>query len=237
MVWSHWDVAFQEGLSAAQGWAAAHGHFLPPTTATWNGHPVGVWAKNLRTAGRKAAEIEARRKQGLPVGSAVGALTEERRDALEAIDPSWCPAWPVAWQRCYKLRRNLIEAGATLPGPGESTVQGEDLGAWVLAQRLDWDALLPAQQWMLEYMLNLSPAGPDERPPASRTQADKWNANMAAARQFHAREGHLQPSRKAVEVVDGVEHKLGMFVDNARRRADKLSPERRQELTELGMRW
>jgi hypothetical protein len=143
----------------------------------------------------------------------------------------------VAWQRCYKLCRNVIEAGAPLPEPGEATVQGEDIGAWVLAQRLDWDALLPAQQRMLEHMLHLSPAGPDERPAAPRTQADKWNANMAAARQFHAREGHLQPSRKAVEVVDGVEHKIGLFVDNARRRADKLSAERRQELTELGMRW
>jgi hypothetical protein len=31
--------------------------------------------------------------------------------------------------------------------------------------------------------------------------------------------------------------KLGLFVDNCRRRADKLSEARRQELTELGMRW
>ncbi|MBM9506665.1 helicase associated domain-containing protein [Actinacidiphila acididurans] len=63
---------------------------------------------------------------------------------------------------------------------------------------------------------------------------------MSTARQatgFHAREGHLQPSRKTVEMVDRVEHKLGLFVDNARRQADKLNPERRQELTELGMRW
>ncbi|WUH93313.1 hypothetical protein OG900_26495 [Streptomyces sp. NBC_00433] len=37
--------------------------------------------------------------------------------------------------------------------------------------------------------------------------------------------------------ADGVEHKLGLFVDNARRRADKLSDARRAELTELGMRW
>ncbi|MBM9506679.1 Helicase associated domain protein [Streptomyces sp. KK5PA1] len=238
MVWSHWDVAFQEGLSAAQGWAAEHGHLLPPTTAVWNGHPVGVWTKNLRTAGRKLAEIEARREAGLPVGSTAGALTEERRDALEAIDPSWCPAWPVVWQRCYKLCRNLIEAGTALPtAPGQMTLQGEDLGAWVQAQRLDWDQLLPAQQWMLENMLHLTPAEASERPPAPRTQADKWAANLAAARQFHAREGHLQPSRKAVEVVDGVEHKIGMFLDNARRRADKLSPERRAELDAIGMRW
>ncbi|MGW5354186.1 Helicase associated domain protein [Streptomyces sp. NPDC004031] len=237
MVWSHWDVAFQEGLSAAQGWAAEHGHLLAPTTAVFNGHPVGVWLKNLRTAGRKLAEIEARREAGQPVGSTTGALTEERRDALEAIDPSWCPAWPVAWQRCYKLCRNLIEAGAPLPGPGEATVQGEDLGAWALAQRLNWEQLLPAQQWMLENMLHLSPAEASERPPAPRTQADKWAANLAAARQFHARESHLQVPRKHVEVVGGVEHRLGMFVDNARRRADKLSEARRQELTELGMRW
>ncbi|MFE2519461.1 helicase associated domain-containing protein [Streptomyces mirabilis] len=80
--------AFAEGLSAAAGWAAQHGHLLPPTTATWNGYPVGVWAKNLRTAGRKLAEIEARREAGLPVGPTTGTLTEERRDALEAIDPS-----------------------------------------------------------------------------------------------------------------------------------------------------
>jgi hypothetical protein len=238
MVWSHWDVAFQEGLSAAQGWAAEHGHLLAPTTAVYNGHPVGVWLKNLRTAGRKLAEIEARREADLPVGSTAGALTEERRDALEAIDPSWCPAWPVAWQRCYKLCRGLIEAGTELPtAPGQMTLQGEDLGAWVQAQRLGWDQLLPAQAWMLENMLHLSPAGPEERPPAPRTQADKWAANMVAARQFHAREGHFQVPRKHVEEVDGVPHKLGMFADNARRRADKLSAERRAELDALGMRW
>ncbi|MFC4036327.1 Helicase associated domain protein [Streptomyces polygonati] len=242
MLWSHWDVAFAEGLSAAQGWAAEHGHFLPPTTAVFNGHPVGVWAKNLRTAGRKLAQLEARREQGLPLGSTTGALTEERRDALEAIDPSWCPAWPVAWQRCYKLCRGLIEAGAPLPAPGETTVQGEDLGAWVAAQRLDWDALLPAQAWMLENMLHLTPAEPDERPPAPRTQADKWALNIRAAKAFHDLEGHLQPSRKAVVHLtepDGSQTtvKLGLFVDNCRRRADKLSAGRRAELDALGMRW
>src|SRR5882757_4578833 len=97
-------------------------------------------------AGRKLAEIEARREQGLPVGSTTGALTEERRDALEAIDPSWCPAWPVVWQRAYVLCRRLIEAGTPLPTtPGQMTLQGEDLGAWVQAQRLGWDQLATAQ--------------------------------------------------------------------------------------------
>ncbi|SHN38124.1 DEAD/DEAH box helicase [Actinacidiphila paucisporea] len=243
MIWSHWDVAFQEGLSAAEGCAAEHGHFLPPTSATWHEYPIGVWAKNLRTAGRRLAKVEARREQGLAVGSTAGVLTEERRDALEAIDPSWCPAWPVAWQRCYMLCRTLVTVGAPLPtAPGQTTLQGEELGAWIQAQRHGWDQLLPAQQWMLEYMLHLTPAGPDERPPAPRTQADKWALNIRATRQFHAREGHLQVPRKHIERLtepDGsvTEIKLGMFVDNCRRRAEKLGDDRRAELDALGMRW
>lgn len=43
--------------------------------------------------------------------------------------------------------------------------------------------------------------------------------------------------RKAVEVVDGVPHKIGAFVDNARRRVGKLSAERRAELAALGLEW
>ena len=201
-------------------------------------HPSDTSQKNQRTFGRKAAEIQARRHAGLPVGPTTGALTEERRDALEAIDPSWCPAWPVTWQRCYRLCRTLITIDAPLPTqPGQTTLQGEDLGAWIQTQRHNWDQLQPAQQWMLEHMLHIGPAAPDERPQTPRTQADKWAANIRAARQFHTRERHLHVPRKHIEEVDGVPYKLGMFLNNTRRRANKLSDERRQELTELGMRW
>jgi hypothetical protein len=31
--------------------------------------------------------------------------------------------------------------------------------------------------------------------------------------------------------------KLGMFIDNTRRRADKLTPERHEALSAIGMRW
>jgi hypothetical protein len=123
------------------------------------------------------------------------------------------------------------------------TLQGEDLGAWVQAQRLGWDQLLPAQAWMLENMLHIGPAEPDERPPTPRTQADKWALNIRAAKEFHAQEGSLQTvPRKAVVHLsepDGSQTtvKLGLFVDNCRRRADKLSEQRRAELDALGMRW
>jgi hypothetical protein len=239
MVWSHFDVAFEEGLTAAREWAGVHFHLLPPISATWNGYPVGAWVKNQRTAAKLADANAARRAEGLPVESSAGALTEDRRDALEDIDPAWCPAWDTGWQRCYRLSRMRIEAGGTLPlTPGQVTVQGEDLGRWIQAQRLGWDKLAMGQQWMLENMLGLSPAADDERP-VKRTQADKWALNMEAATQFHAREGHLNVPRKHLEQIDGDKAgvKLGMFIDNARRRADKLTPERHEALSALGMRW
>ncbi|MFD6925817.1 helicase associated domain-containing protein [Streptomyces sp. NPDC059944] len=97
---------------------------------------------------------------------------------------------------------------------------------------------MPAQRFLLESIGVEAP--PDDDPvvvPVRRTQGDRWAVNVAAARQFHAREGHLRVPRKAVEEVDGEQIKLGAFVDNTRRRAGKLSEQQRAELDELGMRW
>ncbi|MFF4407320.1 Helicase associated domain protein [Streptomyces sp. NPDC001404] len=237
MVWSHQDVAFEEGLTAARAWAAVHGHFLPPATAVWEGYPVGTWAKNQRTAARLADTIAERREAGLPVESSVKALTQARREALEEIDPGWCPAWDTGWQRCFRLVQARVEDGGAVPtAPGELIVQGEDLGRWAMACRLGWDSLLPVQQWLLENVLSLTPAGEDERP-VKRTQGDKWALNLRAARQFHAREGHLNVPRKHVEMVGDQPLKLGTFIDNTRRRADKLTGQRRADLDALGIRW
>lgn len=69
-----------------------------------------------------------------------------------------------------------------------------------------------------------------------RTLGDKWAANLAA-RQFFEREGDLQVPRKHIELVGEVPLKLGMWVASARARKAKLTPERADELTALGMRW
>ncbi|QLE75787.1 helicase [Streptomyces rectiverticillatus] len=251
MVWSHQDIAFEEGLAAARAWTEAHGHFLPPATAVWDGYPIGTWAKNQRTAARLADTNAERREAGLPVTSSAGALTQARREALEEIDPGWCPAWDTGWQRCFRLTQARLEGGGAVPtAAGEVIVQGEDLGRWVQACRLGWDALLPVQQWMLENVLGLIPAEEHERP-ARRTQEDKWALNLRAARQFHTREGHLNVPRKHIERVapeggaagrqgeaEGLQEvKLGIVLDNIRKRADKLTQQRRTDLNTLGMRW
>ncbi|WP_438828222.1 Helicase associated domain protein [Streptomyces mirabilis] len=159
MVWSAWDTAWADGLAVAKEWAKVHGHFLPPTTAVWDdGFPIGVWAKNQRAAARTARENAERRAAGESGVSSAGELSESRMEALDAIDPAWCPAWGIDWQRGFHLTLAHVRSGGALPvRAGEVIVQGEDLGAWTMAQRVGWDALTPAQQWMLDSVLGVDP--------------------------------------------------------------------------------
>ncbi|MFJ8546686.1 Helicase associated domain protein [Streptomyces sp. NPDC093586] len=244
MIWSHFDVAWEEGLSAARGWAAEHGHLLAPLDATYQGYRVGIFLKNARAAARKAQEIEQRRAQGLPVQSSAGVLSDERREQLEEIDASWCPSWPVRWQRCFHLVRMHLDAGEALPTEtGDVLRQGEDLGRWVQSVRLGWDNLTSVQQWMCEQVLGIEPAAEDEKPKPRRTQADKWAMHYAAAKQYYEREGHLQVPRKHVERIvgdDGQEERelrLGAWIGNQRSRAATLTPKRMELLSAIGMRW
>lgn len=115
-------------------------------------------------------------------------------------------------------------------------MQGEDLAVWIAAQRTAWDRLVPAQQYLLE-TVGVDPAEGEPVRPVARSQDDRWTANLTAAKQFHAREGHLMVPRKHVEIVDGTEHRLGAWLDNTRRRAAKLSEQRRADLDALNMRW
>ncbi|CAL9328673.1 hypothetical protein SUDANB15_00023 [Streptomyces sp. enrichment culture] len=42
MIWSHYDVAWEESLAAARGWAKKNGHLLAPADATYQGYRVGI---------------------------------------------------------------------------------------------------------------------------------------------------------------------------------------------------
>ncbi|MET9920107.1 helicase associated domain-containing protein [Streptomyces sp. NPDC006435] len=77
---------------------------------------------------------------------------------------------------------------------GAVVVQGEDLGRWVAAQRVKegWGRLVPAQRMLLESLgIELAAGGGHDA---------KWALGLrAAARAFHACEGHLRVPRKHVE--------------------------------------
>ncbi|MGW2831553.1 helicase associated domain-containing protein [Streptomyces sp. NPDC001286] len=102
---------------------------------------------------------------------------------------------------------------------------------------------MPAQQWLLE-SVGIDPDEDAPVRPVVRSQADRWETNLTAARQFHTREGHLHVPRKHVEIVStGDEEgsqasvRLGAWLDNTRRRATNLTPRHRADLSALGMRW
>ncbi|MFB7215166.1 helicase associated domain-containing protein [Streptomyces sp. NPDC056255] len=161
------------------------------------------------------------------------------------------PVWDTGWQRCYCLVQNHDQAGSPLPTvDGDVIVQGEDLGRGGNAQQSGWEQLLPVQQWLLENTLKDTPAGEEERP-GMRTQDTKWARNLTAARQFHAREGHLRylgsaPSTwKSANALSGCQKgadepmvvRLGTWLDSVGKRAAKLPEQRRTDLDELGMGW
>jgi hypothetical protein len=113
--------------------------------------------------------------------------------------PSWCPAWPVAWQR-FHLTRGHLDASGTLPTVAGSVVrQGEDLGQWVASVRLECEQLGGVRQWMCGQVLGIEPAGEDEKPKPRISQGEKWAMHLTAARRYFEREGHLRVPRKHVE--------------------------------------
>ncbi|MFF4519242.1 helicase associated domain-containing protein [Streptomyces mirabilis] len=75
--------------------------------------------------------------------------------------------------------------------------------------------------------------------PAQRklTRAEQRELNLAAARQFHTREGHLDVPRTHHEPVDGTDVGLGAWINNVRARQSSQPAELTTQLTALGMRW
>ncbi|WP_407702088.1 helicase associated domain-containing protein [Streptomyces toyocaensis] len=128
--------------------------------------------------------------------------------------------------------------------PGEVVHQGENLGRWVRSVRLGWNKLMAVQQWLCQHVLGVQPADEDEKPPPRRSQADKWALNLASAKQYYQREGHLRVPRKHIETIvigggdqEERELRLGAWIGNQRSRAATLSPERIEQLSVIGMRW
>lgn len=234
MVWSHFDAGFEEGLAAAAAWADEHEVGLAaPVDAVVGEYPVGRWLKNQRAAARRAAELDRCRAEGLPEPqSGTAPLSDERRQALEEIDPGWCPTWSIDWQRAFRLAWLHTKSGGILPEEaGVAVADGEDLGKWAAAQRAGFATLTATQQWMLTSVLGIAAA------PAKRTRAEMWAQNLAAARQYHEREGHLEVPRSHTEQIGDQAIRLGAWISQQRVKSAKLSPERVAELSTLGMRW
>ncbi|MGQ4733358.1 Helicase associated domain protein [Streptomyces sp. Ju416(a)] len=229
MVWSVGDGAFWKNLGAARSYYAAHSTLACPRNAVWDGVPLGQWLSNLRRPGGLGTD---------PVRA------DERRKALEAIDPEWNPAgWPVDWQRHYAATRHLLaeEQGAVELLPG-ITVNGIDVGTWTTRQTdpAVWDTLNTEQQKRLK-ALGLTRR--TETAPTATTAVVKggkgsaFERGITALTQYAAREGQVVVPRAHVEETPHGPVRLGTWISNTRSRRNKLSTEQREQLAALGIDW
>ncbi|MFD9789302.1 Helicase associated domain protein, partial [[Kitasatospora] papulosa] len=227
MVWSVADAGFWKNLTAARAYHTLHGTLAAPKDAMVEGVAVGQWLANLRKAGGLGKD------QG---------RAEERRAALEAIDPEWHPGWSVEWQRHYATARALLaeEGGLTEVLPGV-LVHGCDVGTWINRQREHavWHGLLPEQRERLE-ALGLTPL-PAAAVKKTASTAGAFERGILALEQYKARTGTLTVPRTHIEnvVVDGEEHgvKLGVFLTNSKTRRAKLAADKLAVLAALGLEW
>lgn len=237
MIWSEFDAAFEEGVAAAAAWATDHPHIglAAPTDAMHGDYPVGKFLSNQRAAARRAEALAHHEAAGTtPPASTITPLPDRRRQVLEDIDSGWCPPWPIDWQRHFRLAWHHVQTGGALPTKaGELVIDGEDIGKWLTSQARAFTKLTVTQQWMLTGMLGFTPAPT----PRKLSRAEQRELNLAAARQFHAREGHLDVPRSHREPVDGTDVGLGAWINNVRARQASQPDEVKDTLTALGMRW
>ncbi|WTF40472.1 Helicase associated domain protein (plasmid) [Streptomyces cyaneofuscatus] len=227
MIWSVGDVTFWKNLNAARAYYATYGSLAAPKGALVDGVAVGQWLANLRKPGGLGRDPE---------------RADERRQALEAIDPEWNPAeWSVDWQRHYAAARVLLgeEQGGVELLPGV-TVNGVDVGTWTTRQTdpAVWDTLSPEQQKRLE-ALGLTRR--TDTTPAATAAAGKgagaFERGITALTQYAAREGRVVVPRAHVEETPHGPVRLGTWVSNTRSRRTKLSTEQREQLAALGIDW
>ncbi|WP_371634550.1 helicase associated domain-containing protein [Streptomyces zaomyceticus] len=185
--------------------------------------PIGQWLANLRRPGAL---------DGHP----------EWKTALEAVDADWNPAWPAQWQRHYAVVREML-AEETILGyiePGV-TVHGMNIGKWLTRQRKPevWAGLTDGQRERLE-AIGIHPHTPEPQASAEPSTApvSAFERGVAALTQYKTRTGTVTVPRGHVEQLEnGVEVKLGVWLSNTKSRRAKLTTDKLQTLTSLGLHW
>ncbi|MEU2602683.1 DEAD/DEAH box helicase [Streptomyces hirsutus] len=247
MVWEPGEEAWETKLAALRSYRRATGHLAPRQDQVWGEGAGDAAGEGLVPIGQYMANL--RRKGGLGKDPKRAA---ERAQQLAAIDPDWNCPWPLNWQRHYRILADLVDADGHLPdiAPGV-LMDGDDIGRWLQRQReaSTWAQLSTEQQERLS-VLGVQPVQvPSAAPAAGRAAKRSGKARQAFQRgltalaQWVEREGQRPVPRGHSEEIalDGqtepVTVKLGVWISNTRARRDRLTPEQRDALTDLGVEW
>ncbi|MFD5620534.1 Helicase associated domain protein [Streptomyces yangpuensis] len=222
IVWNPRQHAWERGLAHAAAYATVHGHLAVPVDHhdPGTGFALGRWLATQRKRADK--------------------LTPARARALHDLDPHWNPRWPLTWQRMYHAARQHEQSGHPLTAVPRhfQTENGERLGEWLHNQRTNPPE--SPEQLCLLGQLNPAVGEPDPKttvPPGRRSRGrdDNFQQGLAALGRFRAREGHIRVPQRHTEELSSGDVRLGQWLSNLRRRWDRLPPERRQALSDMGV--
>jgi hypothetical protein len=125
----------EEALAHARSYAVAHGGLTSVTSATVHeGFRLGQWLANQRNYQRTG-------HRPLPAG---------RAQALNDIDPWWCPPWNLKWQRSYDRARDAADGLLLLQAEnGFDHLNDSGAADWLWRQCARYDQLHPQQRQLL----------------------------------------------------------------------------------------
>lgn len=207
IIWSPFRESWDRAYAIAADWVGLHGDLVVPVDVVHNGFRLGSWLRNQRTR----PEL----------------LTKERRRRLAALDPLWDLPFTLTWHRGLREARLYHAHHGDLAAPRTYVApSGHNLGEWLHKQRTCAADLVPRQRDLLDQLgMDWTTTSPHER---------NWQRHYAAAQRFHTLCSHLEVPQSYVD-EDGV--RLGVWINNCRRRQQQIPPERKALLDDLGMRW
>ena len=209
MRWDVPDYLFERNYASALNYYRTHGDLdVPEKYVDENGVRLGVWLSAMRQ----------RKRQGRL------SYSPEQIARLNALGMRWTNRHNARWENGFEHAREYFRARHTLlVPPSYVSADGFKLGDWIANQREKYRAgtLGESQRDRLEEI-----GMPWELP-------DPWEVRYRLAERYYRENGNLNVP--ANYVADGVW--LGRWLDEQRKKTDRLTPDQMKRLEALGMNW
>jgi len=200
-VWDPRNEAWEEGFSKLVQFKNAEGHCRVPILFDMDGFPLGQWVKVQRTNRDH--------------------MSPEHKQRLEHLGFVWDVS-AVAWEEGFSKLLKFKNVEGHCRVPRNLSLDGFNLGQWVVTQRTRQDSL------SLEYKQRLEDLGF-----VWAILDVAWEEGFSKLLQFKNAEGHCGvPSSAKLAGFN-----LGKWVVRQRHVQDRMSLERKQRLDEIGFVW
>ena len=218
MVWDGVkDLSWQRFYDCAKAYYDENGNLAVPVSyIDKNGVKLGAWISNLRTYRKNGAQS--------------AYLTKERVKKLDSIGMIWDQNdW--LWDKYFAAAQEyFVKHGDLNFGSKYVTADGLRLGAWLNKQRLIRNGANVGAKLSNDKIEKLSSIGMVW---ASKRDSS-WEYGYRKALEHFEKFGNLDVAATFV-TDDGF--KLGDWLSNKREKKDRLSSERKEKLSALGMVW